>query len=278
MHDGDKLRARVRGQDAVGVDRRTPLMLDGDDLCAAAGGDLTLPLTEQAVDPHHDHVTFADRVDERRLHACGAGGGVRQRPQIPRAPHRAQHVAGFVHHSQETLGPGARAAAARGRRWPRGRGWTGRAEELAFDDPRAGGSHARKLIEPWRCASPAASATGCSTSSRRGASEPIGRREGPPRKVTTSAATRAYRLSPTRKTARGSAPRRTRTLTTPRGTRMRLARTETATVVSLRTAGFDRPSFSGRGWRRGWRRKARPRRHRGSHRERAVLPRPGGRS
>ena len=47
---------RVGGEHALDVDRLPPLVLDGDDLGAAAGGDVDHPLAEQAVDRDDDDV------------------------------------------------------------------------------------------------------------------------------------------------------------------------------------------------------------------------------
>jgi hypothetical protein len=68
MHGGDDRRARVGREHAVDVDGLPPLVLDGDDLGAAARRHVAHPLAEQPVHGDHDHVTVVDGVDERRLH------------------------------------------------------------------------------------------------------------------------------------------------------------------------------------------------------------------
>ena len=88
-------------EDPLDVDRLAPLVLDRDDLGAAAGGDVAHPLAEEAVDRDDHDVAGVDGVDEGRLHAGGAGGAERQGARVGRAPGRAEQVAGLVHDPEE---------------------------------------------------------------------------------------------------------------------------------------------------------------------------------
>ena len=91
----------MRRQQALGVDRLTPLGVDPDDLGPVAGRDLAHPLAEDAVDADDDRVARPDEVDEGRLHARRSGPAQREGQRIGRPEDLTQPVVRAVEDGQE---------------------------------------------------------------------------------------------------------------------------------------------------------------------------------
>ena len=101
VHRGVQGGCRVGVEHPLDVDRLPPLVLDGDDLGAAAGGDVAHPLAEETVHADDHDVAVVDRVDERRLHAGAAGRADREGAGVAGAPGLAEQLARLVHDAQE---------------------------------------------------------------------------------------------------------------------------------------------------------------------------------
>src|SRR5262249_50736257 len=73
MNDGNDLGRRMGLDQGPRVERLSPRPFEPDHLGATATGDLDHALTEEAVDPDHDHVSRPNGIDKSGFHPCGSG-------------------------------------------------------------------------------------------------------------------------------------------------------------------------------------------------------------
>ena len=101
MDDGDHRRSRVGIQDALRIQRRSPLGVHSHDPRTAPGRDVAHALAEHAVDSHHHGVALGDHVHERRLHAGRARSRDGEREGVGGAEDGSQTFAGLVEQVEE---------------------------------------------------------------------------------------------------------------------------------------------------------------------------------